>query len=162
MKVNNIAFMLIMFCAACVHPGNEDLNKMLRTKAQQYLKTQLTDSSFYHPVSFSSPDSIMYSYLNDVVYLQYDDSVSEVEATRFREMGENFALYKQREKTGYYNSRLAYFKGKRDSVANTIEPDFAGYNLEHQFKTVSSTGDSVIRKYIFCFDKNGNLFNVIK
>ncbi|MEO6151415.1 MAG: hypothetical protein ABIN95_11140 [Mucilaginibacter sp.] len=161
-KESNYIFFLFVFCAACTGPGKPTLYKTVKLNAQNYLIKHLNHASHYEPVSFSGLDSIVQSYRNNKIYLQFDDSVTEVEAVRFREMGENFKLFKQREESGFYDSRQAYFKRKRDSVAGVIEPEFVGYKIEHQFKAADSTGVRILKKYVFCFDEDGNLLSVLK
>jgi len=162
MKGPSYLHILLLLCAACTKPDKSDLYETVKLNAKNYLTQNLTDTSNYEPVGFSGPDSIVQSYRNDKIYQQFDDSIIEVEAIRFREMGENFKLFQQRKASGFYDKKQAYFKRKRDSVANVIEPEFIGYKLEHHFKTADISGVKTLKKYTFLFDEKGKLLNVLK
>ncbi|RVU00040.1 hypothetical protein EOD41_13835 [Mucilaginibacter limnophilus] len=154
--------LFILFLAvACTGPTKQ-LNKTAQHNAQKYLQNYLTDFSSYKPVSFSKLDSIMESHLNNEEYIRLDDSVMEMEAIRFRDMGEDFKLYKQRETTGWYTKKQNNFKHLQDSIARKVKPRFSGYKLEHEFMAADTTGKSTLNNYIFCFDEEGRLLKVIK
>ncbi|RYY37445.1 MAG: hypothetical protein EOP46_02580 [Sphingobacteriaceae bacterium] len=135
---------------------------MAKTNARKYLQNYLTNFSTYKPIAFGELDSIVESHLNDTQYIRLDDSIMEIEALRFRDMGENFPLFKYRDTSGWYVDKQSFFKKQRDSIAQTITPRFAGYKLEHEFLATDTNGSIKFNKYIFCFDKEGKLLRVIK
>ena len=158
MKGQRYLFILILLSAACSGPDKA----ALKSTAKNYLAKNLTHFTSYEPVAFRGPYKIVESYLNDKTYIQLDDSIMEVEAARFREMGENFKLFQQRKASGFYEKKQAYFKKQQDSIAKRIKPRFTGYKLEHYFKTTDTLGITVLNKYVFCFDPKGKLTQVLK
>lgn len=159
----NLFLTLLLLAAACTpRPDDSAITKIAETKAKKYLAKNLPHPQSYQPLAFSPIDSIMLSHLNDTNYMRLDDSIMEVEAVRFREMGENWPLFVQRKESGFYEKKQAIFKKQQAIIAKRVKPRFAGYKLEHAFKAVDTTGDTVINNYIFCFDTEGNITRVLK
>lgn len=158
---HRLLILALLFIIACT--GNRtDIAVLARQKVHAYLSAHIPHIAGYRAVSTTAPDSIVKSYLNDKTYLRLEDSVMEIEAIRFREMGENFALYKQRETQGWYQKRQQFFKIQQDSVVKTCAPRFAGYKVEHRFIAANNNGSQVLNTYVFCFTKKGKLKRVIK
>jgi hypothetical protein len=163
MKGKRYSFITLLLLTACTkRPDNTAITHIVESKAQKYLAKTLPDPKSYKPIAFSPLDSIMLSHLNDKNYIRLDDSIMEVEAVRFREMGENWTLFEQRKASGYYEKKQALFKKQQALIARRVKPRFAGYKLEHEFKAVDTSGDTVINKYVFCFDPKGNITKVLK
>ncbi|GAA4328544.1 hypothetical protein GCM10023149_32620 [Mucilaginibacter gynuensis] len=163
MKGTGYIFILILLFAACTGNRKPVLKADLKDSARHYLIKTLPNPASYKPLAYTDFDSIFYSYRNDKTYMRFDDSIMEVEAVRFRDMGENWNLFLERKNTGFYDKKQAYFKKLRDSVARHVQPRFTGYKLKHQFKIAdTTTGDTVLNTYVFCFDTDGKLTNVLK
>lgn len=168
MKGPYCLIILILLLAACSNPDNKkpantiDLTAITKKTAKEYLAKNSKYLKNYQPIAFGGLDSIVESHLNNKNYIQLGDSIMEIEAIRFREMGENWKLFLKRKESGFYENKQARFKKSQDSIARLIVPKFTGYTLEHRFKTTDSTGEVKLNKYVFCFDEQGELDTVLR
>lgn len=149
--------------AACSNPKQDDKAiAAAQTNAQKWTTTHLADTPGYKPVGFSEMDSIILSYQNDSAYIRLDDSIMEVEALRFREMGENFKLFNERKESGYYENKQAGFRKLQAGIIKKVKPKFVGYKIDHQFTVTDSTGAELVNTLVLCFDRDGNLTKVMR
>ncbi|MCD8740449.1 hypothetical protein LT679_07530 [Mucilaginibacter roseus] len=155
--------LITLFAAACSNKKvDEHTAAAINSNAKKWVAKNLADTPGYKPVNFSSIDSIVLSYRNDSAYIRLEDSIMQIEALRFQEMGENFKLFTARKQSGYYEKKQAGFRQQQIAIMNTMKPKFVGYKLDHHFTVTDSSGAALLNKYILCFDRDGNLTGVLR
>lgn len=155
--------LLSIFAAACTSKKTNDHAVVVtNANAKKWVTQNLADTPGYKSLDFSKPDSIILSYLNDSAYIRLEDSVTQIEALRFQEMGENFKLFNERKESGYYDKKQAGFRKLQTAIIKRVKPKFVGYKVDHHFTVKDSTGAELLNKCVLCFDRSGNLTRVVR
>ncbi|MCC8409703.1 hypothetical protein LJ707_12255 [Mucilaginibacter sp. UR6-1] len=147
-----------LFTSACTGKKiNDHTVATANANAKQWAAKNLADTPGYKPLGFDGPDSIILSYRNDSAYIRLEDSIMQIEALRFQEMGENFKLFNERKESGYYERKQAGFRKLQAGIIKKVKPQFIGYKIEHHFTVTDSSGAALLNKYVLYFDRQGNL-----
>ncbi|WP_345331945.1 hypothetical protein [Mucilaginibacter defluvii] len=163
MRLPFCLLLLTILAAACSNEKvDEHIAATIDSNAKNWVVKNLADKPGYKSVNYSRIDSIVLSYRNDSAYIRLEDSIMQIEALRFQEMGENFKLFNERKESGYYEKKQAEYRKKQERIKQKVEPNFIGYKVDHHFTVTDSSGAALLNKYILCFDKNGNLTRVIR
>ncbi len=162
MKRNFSILVTLLLCCACTNRHDTAAKIIAQANAQNWISVNLRNINGYQPLLFTHPEPIILSYQNDLYYKRLDDSIMQVEALRFQEMGENFRLYRQRETNGFYAQKQKVFRNEQQRIAKKVKPRLVGYKIAHEFMTRDTLGWQKQEKLVLCFDVHGKLQEVMR
>lgn len=157
--------LLLLLCLCSCSPSSDRLQKDAEAKAIEFLKEHLNDWASYELIKFDalSSDSTTYEDIKaqkeaEITKMWAGIVIDSVE----KEM--NFLKTGVAPKYNYSDKHKAMDSAKTANkhLEENFTPSFKGYRLRHTFRANNAFGGKIVGEYIYVFDKDLKLIDVIQ